>query len=166
MSTPDPIQQAVLQGLARRAAAASGPLRTALEARQQPLTERLQPRPPTPAPKPRARPWAELAARLDSEMRPRPAPGAALAGARQLSLQRHLADLQAPLPEQLGPLNNEVLARRALQQLQALSPAYLQRLAAQLSTLAALAPLAAEPAPKPASAAVKPRSKAPAPRRR
>ncbi|MEO3690898.1 DUF2894 domain-containing protein [Roseateles paludis] len=166
MSEPDAIQHAVLQGLARRAAAASGPLREAMEVRMKPLAQRPAPPPAAPA-APRARPWADLLARLGTEARARPQAQAALAGAQRLSLQRHLADLQAPLPEQLGPLNNEVLARRALQQLQALSPAYLQRLATQLTALAALAPLASEPAPpKPASPASKPRSKATAPRRR
>lgn len=168
MSEPDAIQRAVLQGLARRAAAASGPLRAALEARMQQQAQRPAPQPPAAPATPRARPWAELLARLGTEARARPpAQAAALAGAQRLSLQRHLADLQTPLPEQLGPLNNEVLARRALQQLQALSPAYLQRLATQLTALATLAPLASEPAPpKPAGTTAKPRSKATAPRRR
>lgn len=167
MSEPDTIQHAVLQGLARRAAAASGPLRAALEARMQQLALRPASQPPTATAAPRARPWADLLARLGTEARPQPQAQATLAGAQRLSLQRHLADLQTPLPEQLGPLNNEVLARRALQQLQALSPAYLQRLATQLTALATLAPLASEPAPpKPAGTAAKPRSKASAPRRR
>lgn len=169
MSTPEPVQHAVLQGLARRAAAASGALRAALESRLQHHAARQASRQPArpPAALPGPSPWSELLARLSSEARTRPHAEAALAGAKQLSLQRHLADLQAPLPEQLGPLNNEVLARRALQQLQALSPAYLQRLATQLTSLAALAPLVAEPPPpKPAGTAAKPRSKATTPRRR
>ena len=65
----------------------------------------------------------------------------------QLRVARRMAEVSAPVPEHLGPLNNQVLASRALQQLQALAPDYLQRLLTQLDTLAALAPLQAADAP-------------------
>ncbi|HEV6967077.1 DUF2894 domain-containing protein, partial [Roseateles sp.] len=69
-----------------------------------------------------------------------------------LRLARRMAEVSAPVPEQLGPLNSQVLVTRALQQLKALSPDYLQRLLTQLDTLTALAPLqaAAEPEARPA----------------
>ena len=75
-----------------------------------------------------------------------------------------MAEVSAPVPDHLGPLNSQVLVTRALQQLQALSPDYLQRLLTQLDGLAALAPLqGADGAEKPARPAVK---KPPAARRR
>jgi hypothetical protein len=75
------------------------------------------------------------------------------------------------VPEHLGPLNSQVLATRALQQLQALAPDYLQRLLTQLDSLAALAALpageAAAAADKPPRRpAAKPASKQAAARRR
>ncbi|MFX8118286.1 DUF2894 domain-containing protein, partial [Acinetobacter baumannii] len=48
-----------------------------------------------------------------------------------LRVARRMAEVSAPVPEHLGPLNNQVLASRALQQLQGLSPGYLQRLLTQ-----------------------------------
>ena len=54
-----------------------------------------------------------------------------------------MAEVSAPVPEHLGPLNSQVLVARALQQLKDLAPDYLQRLLTQLDALAALAPLQA-----------------------
>ena len=68
------------------------------------------------------------------------------------------------MPDHLGPLNNQVLVARALQQAQALSPGYLQHLLTQMDALAALAPLqATAEADKPARPAGR---KAAAPRKR
>lgn len=77
----------------------------------------------------------------------------------ELRLARRMQEVSEPVPEHLGPLNSQVLVRRALQQLRALSPDYLQRLLTQVDTLAALAPL------QPAAEAEKPARK-PAARRR
>ncbi|MGQ3094128.1 MAG: DUF2894 domain-containing protein, partial [Roseateles sp.] len=83
-----------------------------------------------------------------------------------LRLTRRMAEVSAPLPEHLGPLNSQVLVSRALQQLKDLSPDYLQRLLTQLDTLAALAPLqAAAEAENPARAA-RPAARKPTPRKR
>jgi len=78
----------------------------------------------------------------------------------QLRLDRRMAEVSAPVPEHLGPLNSRVLVTRALQQLKALSPDYLQRLLTQLDALAALAPLQAG-----TEAEAKPARKTPARRR-
>jgi hypothetical protein len=151
----DPVRQRVLQGLARRAAEQPpGALRERLVAR---LVQRAQAEPAASPARPAATPpspLAELVARLQQahaspELRNvqqhRRAWG-------ELRLARRLAEVEAPVPEQLGPLNSQVLVRRALQQLKALSPDYLQRFIAQLDDLAALAPLqtAVEPEAKPA----------------
>lgn len=70
----------------------------------------------------------------------------------EMRLARRLAEVEAPVPEHLGPLNNQVLVRRALQQLQTLSADYLQRFIAHVDGLAALAPLTTpEPAEAPRS---------------
>ncbi|RTL19425.1 MAG: DUF2894 domain-containing protein [Burkholderiales bacterium] len=149
----DPVQHRVLEGLARRAAAQpAGSLRERLLAR---LVQRAQgtqqASPPPAAPRPASAP-SPLAALLTRLV----AAHAAGPGLRQvqahdrtwqaLRVARRMAEVSAPVPEHLGPLNNQVLASRALQQLQGLSPGYLQRLLTQLDTLAALAPVqAAEP---------------------
>ncbi|MFN4116735.1 MAG: DUF2894 domain-containing protein [Inhella sp.] len=67
-----------------------------------------------------------------------------------LRLERRLAEpLQTvAAATQIGPLNHQALVPRALQQLKALSPDYLQRLLVQVDTLAQLAPLAASSAPR------------------
>jgi hypothetical protein len=73
-----------------------------------------------------------------------------------LRLTRRMAEISAPVPEHLGPLNSQVLVARALQQLQSLAPDYLQRLLTGLDALAALAPLqAAAEAEKPAKPAAR-----------
>jgi hypothetical protein len=154
----DPVQLRVLQGLAQRAAALpAGPLR-------QQLVRRLVQRaalPPAEAPPPVALPAAPhaLAALLALLHSQAPVSGELRNVAvhqrtwRQLRTARRMAEVSAPVPEHLGPLNSQVLVTRALQQLQALAPDYLQRLLTQLDTLAALAPLAvAAEAEKPARA--------------
>ncbi len=151
----DPVRQRVLQGLARRAAAQPpGKLRERLVAR---LVQRAQ---AGPAPRPtheaarRANPLADLVARLQAgagpELRHVQAHRRTWSALR---LARRLAEVSAPVPEHLGPLNSQVLVARALQQLQALSPDYLQRLLAEVDALAALAPLqaAVEAADRPAA---------------
>ncbi|MCE4553775.1 DUF2894 domain-containing protein [Pelomonas cellulosilytica] len=143
----DPVRQRVLQALARRAMAQPpGALRERLLARLQqrsaaPLTE-LTPRQLPDAPRPLGLLLAELQAGNGAELRNVQAHHRTWSALR---LTRRLAEVSAPVPEHLGPLNNQVLVSRALQQLQTLAPAYLQRLLTQLDTLAALAPL--EPAP-------------------
>lgn len=137
----------------RAAAQPAGALRERLLARLRQRAEAatvLASPSPTPRPTPAASPLAALLARVAA------AHTAAGPGLRQvqahdrtwqaLRTARRLAEVSAPVPEHLGPLNNQVLASRALQQLQGLSAGYLQRLLTQLDTLAALAPLqAAEP---------------------
>lgn len=166
----DPVRRRVLQGLARRAAAQPpGALRERLLAR---LAQRMQAE-PAPAPTRAAAnatntaqsPLAELVARLQGDA----GPELRNVQAHQrtwsaLRLMRRLAEVAAPVPEHLGPLNSQVLAARALQQLQALSPDYLQRLLAEVDALAALAPLqaAADATDRPARPAAR---KAPARRR-
>ncbi|CAM3694477.1 DUF2894 domain-containing protein [Roseateles saccharophilus] len=136
----DPVQRRVLEALARRAGAApAGALREALVAR---LLHRAEAAPkPQPARRPAnaASPLTELLARLQHgagpELRHVQAHRRTWSALR---LARCLAEVDAPPPEQLGPLHSQVLVRRALQQLKALSPAYLQSLVAQLDGLAAL----------------------------
>ncbi len=151
----DPVRKRVLQGLARRAAAQPpGALRERLVAT---LVQRAQV-PPAPLSTrdtaSRASPLAELVARLQDgagpELRHVQAHRRTWSALR---LARRLAEVSAPVPEHLGPLNSQVLVARALQQLQALSPDYLQRLLAEVDALAALAPLqaAAEAADRPAA---------------
>ena len=154
----DPVRRRVLEALARRAAAQpAGALRERLV---QALLRRAQAAPLAPptalaanAPSPLTEVIARLQAGAGPELRNvqlhRRAWG-------ELRLARRLAEVAAPVPDHLGPLNSQVLVRRALQQLQGLSPDYLQRLLTQLDTLAALAPLqvaaeAEKPARKPAS---------------
>ncbi|WP_457418453.1 DUF2894 domain-containing protein [Roseateles sp. P5_E7] len=169
----DPVSRRVLEGLARRAARQpQGALRERLVAR---LVERAQAHASTPASTPAlsprttaaASPLAELVARLQ------PGAGPELRNVQlhrrtwsALRLTRRMAEVSAPVPEHLGPLNSQVLVSRALQQLQGLSPDYLQRLLTQLDTLAALAPLqAAAEAEKPVKP-TRPAAKRAAPRKR
>ena len=156
----DPVRRRVLEALARRAAAQPpGALRERLVAK---LRQRAQAGPapvPARAATPTASPLAELVARLQAVAGPE------LRHVRahqrtwsQLRVARRMAEVSAPVPEHLGPLNSQVLVTRALQQLQTLAPGYLQRLLTELDTLAALAPLQAaegaaadKPARKPAA---------------
>lgn len=162
----DPVRLRVLQGLARRAAAQTGALRERLVGR---LVQRAEAAPlPLPA-RPAAPPASPLAA-LVAELQPASPELRNVAAHRRtwgaLRVQRRLAEVSAPVPEHLGPLNSQVLVTRALQQLQGLAPDYLQRLLTQLDTLAALAPLAAPAeAEKPARPA-RPAARKAAPRKR
>lgn len=163
----DPVRRRVLEALARRASAQPpGALREQLVAR---LVQRSQ---ATPVALPQRRaasapcPLAELVTQLQAgpELRN-------VATHRRtwsaLRVQRRLAEVAAPVPEHLGPLNSQVLVTRALQQLQGLAPGYLQRLLTQLDTLAALAPLqAAAEADKPTRPAARTPARKAAPRRR
>ena len=167
--TTDPVSRRVLEGLARRAARQpQGALRERLVAR---LVERAQAQASTPAaaqPAPAsAGPLAELTARLQvgagPELRTVQLHRRTWSALR---LTRRMAEVSAPVPEHLGPLNSQVLVSRALQQLKDLSPDYLQRLLTQLDTLAALVPLQAPAeAEKPARAA-RPAARKPTPRKR
>lgn len=92
----------------------------------------------------------------------------AVRGARstwtRLRVERQLAQSLARLPDNPGPLNSQRLVLRCLQRLQALSPAYLACLMAQLDTLVWLeqaSPVAPREAPaRPATKAAGPRGKA------
>lgn len=152
----DPVRRRVLEALARRAAAqAPGPLRERLVAR---LMQRAQAAPialPVHAATNTPSPLTALVADMQA--------GPEL---RQVQVHRHtwsalrltrrLAEVSAPVPEHLGPLNSQVLVARALQQVQGLSPDYLQRLLTQMDALAALAPLrVAAEAEKPARPAAR-----------
>lgn len=166
----DPVRRRVLQALARRASAQPpGALRERLVAS---LVRRAQALPVSVSVSvavcqaaATTRPLAELLAQLQAgagpELRNVQAHRRTWSALR---LTRRMAEVSAPVPEHLGPLNSQVLVSRALQQLQGLSPDYLQRLLTQLDTLAALAPLhVVAETDKPARPAAK---KAAGPRRR
>lgn len=168
----DPVRRRVLEALARRASAQPpGALRERLVGRLVQRAEAAPAAPPLHRPTPAPCPLAELVAQLQTaspELR-------SVATHRRtwsaLRVQRRMAEVAAPVPEHLGPLNSQVLVTRALQQLQGLAPDYLQRLLTQLDTLAALAPLQAaaeadKPARPAAKSAAKPAAKKAAPRRR
>lgn len=159
----DPVRQCVLEALARRAAAQPpGALRERLVARLLQRAHAPLPGLPTTASRPAARGPGPLAALLD-ELQAGAGPELRQVQAHRrtwgaLRLSRRMAEVAAPVPEHLGPLNSQVLVTRALQQLQALAPDYLQRLLTQLDGLAALAPLqAADTADKPARRPAAPR---------
>lgn len=153
----DPVRRRVLEGLARRASALeAGALRERLIAK---LVQRAEAAPvalPVRSAANAPSPLTELVAQLQSgpELRNVQAHRRTWSALR---LTRRMAEVSAPVPEHLGPLNSQVLVARALQQVQALSPDYLQRLMTQLDALAALAPLQvaaesdARPARKPAA---------------
>jgi hypothetical protein len=166
----DPVRLRVLQALARRASALpAGALRERLLAK---LVQRAEASPaalPTRRSASTPSPLTELLA----EMRSDAGPELRTVQVHRrtwsaLRLTRRMAEVSAPVPEHLGPLNSQVLVARALQQLQALAPDYLQRLLTQLDALAALAPLqSAAETEKPARPAARPTpKKAAAPRRR
>lgn len=162
----DPVCQRVLQGLARRAAAQRGALRARLVARLVQRAEALLPTAASPAVAPamardRTSPLSALLAPLNAgagaELRNVQAHQATWAALRQ---GRRLAEVSAPVPEHLGPLNSQVLVARALQQVQGLAPGYLRRLLTQLDTLAGLSALQAPEADsRPRAAARKPARK-------
>lgn len=145
----NPVQQRIVDALARRAAAApAGPLRERLLAAQARWAERHAVALPVPSRAQSASgPLAELLTLLGpARAEPRPLQTNRREWA-SLRLERRLAEPLQPVaaPTQIGPLNHQALVPRALQQLKALSPDYLQRLMVQVDTLAQLAPLAASP---------------------
>lgn len=139
----DPVRRRVLDALARRASAQPpGALRDQLVAR---LVQRAKAEPvalparrSAQAPSPLTELVAALQADAGPELRNVQAHRRTWSALR---LTRRMAEVAAPVPEHLGPLNSQVLVARALQQLQDLAPDYLQRLLTQLDALAALAPL-------------------------
>ena len=159
----DPVRLRVLQALARRASAQPpGALRERLVAR---LMQRARAEPVALPARQAANAPSPLTA-LVAELQAGPELRNVQAHRRTwsaLRLTRRMAEVSAPVPEHLGPLNSQVLVTRALQQLKDLAPDYLQRVLTQLDALAALAPLqVATEADKPARPATK---KAPARRR-
>lgn len=166
----DPVRRRVLEALARRASAQpAGALRERLLAK---LVQRAEAAPvalpvrrSANTPSPLTELVAEMQAGAGPELRNVQVHRRTWS---TLRLTRRLAEVSAPVPEHLGPLNSQVLVARALQQLQTLAPGYLQRLLTQLDALAALAPLqAAVEAEKPARPAARPAAKkTPAPRKR
>lgn len=125
---------------------------------------------PTPAPATPATPLGGLLAHIAQARAQAGLPGTqeTLAQFRQLwgqlSTERQMRQSVASVPEGAGPLNSQRLVLRALQSMQQLSPAYLNRYMAYAETLlwldeagAVLAPPAPplpampSPAPKPAS---------------
>ena len=137
----DPVHRRVLEALARRAGAQpAGALRERLVAR---LVQHAQAEPVAPPTRRAANAPSPLTA-LVAGLQAGPELRNVQAHRRtwgQLRLDRRMAEVSAPVPEHLGPLNSRVLVTRALQQLKAVSPDYLQRLLTQLDALAALAPL-------------------------
>lgn len=170
LPSPDPVRQAVIDGLARRAAALHG------DARQQ-VMQRLQRLLDEPA---SAGPGSERPA-IDALQRP-----AALAGLSalvdrlgrspavaaiqttpqaaslkavtafrhtwsRLRAEQRLRQALAQVPAQAGPLNSSQVVHRALQAMHDLSPAYLDAVLSQLETLMALELSAglADPLPPP-----------------
>lgn len=139
----DPVRRRVLEGLARRAAAQpEGALRERLVSK---LVQRAEATPVSlpvrrtaSTPSPLTELVAEMQAGAGPELRSVQVHRRTWSALR---LTRRLAEVSAPVPEHLGPLNSQVLVARALQQLQTLAPGYLQRLLTQLDALAALAPL-------------------------
>lgn len=147
----DPVRHRVLTDLARRAAAQPpGALRERLV---ETLVRRAEAPPIVPSAAARANAASPLTA-LVAQLQATPELRNVQAHSRtwsELRVSRRMAEVSAPVPEHLGPLNSQVLVTRALQLLQVLSPAYLQRLLTQLDDLAALAPLqAATDAERPA----------------
>jgi hypothetical protein len=149
----DPARWQVLEGLARRTAAAQGPLRALLWGKLQQRCALLQE--PTPAaPTPAAitpSPLTELVAQLALD---RPMLRSARVNERswtRLRVERRLVQAQPNSAQPLGPLNALALLPRALAALNEASPEYLQRLLGYVDALAALAPAgAAEGEPTPA----------------
>jgi len=179
----DPVRFAYAQALASRAAAQGEAVQAVLQPRLQQALADLsavvesagvseQPQPGASSPHASIRaasPLGELLARLN-----RPASGTAsgtaatMAGGAptelralsqhrstwaSLAVKQQLNRSLAQAPENTGPLNSQRLVLRALQQLQALSPAYLQRFMAHVDALVWLeqhhAALAAPPSPPP-----------------
>lgn len=150
----DPLVLDWAEALARRAQRHDGEVGRRLQARVLALLDGLReraPRPPVPLPQAASR-VAELRARVGA-----PADGAALKTVQafgsswtRLRTEHRLAQSLARAPEQAGPLNSHALLLRALQELQTLSPAYLDRLVAYADALLAIDAAGAAPERPPA----------------
>jgi len=142
----DPVRRRILLALARRVATQPpGLLRDKLVAKLRERASRQQVEQLVRASAMLANPLAELLSQLQTDA------GQELRQVRihqstwrRLKIASHIAEVSAPVPVHLGPLNSQVLASRALQQLQSLAPDYLHRLLTQMDTIAALAPLRAD----------------------
>lgn len=145
------VQQAVIDGLLRRAAAQCGPVRQALLQRAQqwqgvldttvaaaagggvpqPPSQPLQPSQPSQS----LQALATLVASLGRGAA-RPAAMAAFHGTwSRLRTQQRLRQALDVVPQQAGPLHSAQLVHRALQALHGLSPAYLEATLSHLDTL-------------------------------
>lgn len=178
----DPLGFAYLVALARRTATQPEPVRQLLQARLARAmadcaqrcgglptgTDTARRRPAAPPARPALSPLAGLLRQLGSASPGPIAASVAVVAApadelkalqpfkrhwSRLSAEGQVARSAAQLPANPGPLNSQLLALRALQQMQALSPAYLQHFVAQLEALLWLdsaTPPAAPMPPKPA----------------
>ncbi len=183
----EPARFQIAAALARRRGAQPGPVRQRLDRRLALLLDDLQQRldaAAAPAPPPagaRPGPLASLCAELtapaaDAPRHDLPAATAQAAlplpalravqqfgaGWARLRVQAQLRRASSQPQGQAGPLNSRRLMLQALQQLQRLSPAYLQRFMAQAETLRWLEDLgnAAEPAEAAAAPAARPAASA------
>lgn len=177
----DPVRFAYVAALARRAEAHQGEARQLLDARLASALAALAARcapalagtlatGPAPASPGRPGPLAALVTLLD-----RPVLAGAPASGQpvelqtmlqfrstwaRLSIDRQLSRSQAQLPQNPGPLNSQLLALRALQLMQELSPAYLQHFVAQVEALLWLEAASSAPTAAPAAARSQRRSSA------
>lgn len=151
--------------LERRAAAQPAAVQALLMAR---LPSPPPAMPVSPPPAGPTRPLAELLAHIGRQSAPTttavalaPQPQAAAAGAQelravrawrgtwsQLAVQRRVTQALAQVPPQAGPLNTQRLVHEVLSTLDALAPAYLHRLVAQLEALLWLEREAQGPRPR------------------
>jgi hypothetical protein len=142
----DPVRRRILLALARRVATQPpGVLRDELVVKLRARASRPHVQQPVRASAMIANPLADLLSQLQTNA------GQELRQVRihestwrRLKIASHIAEVSAPVPLHLGPLNSQVLASRALQQLKSLAPDYLHRLLTQMDTIAALAPLRAD----------------------
>lgn len=163
----DPVRLAWMDALLRRAAAQPAAVQQRVHQRLAPLLAAYAQRLQQPAVLPPSPPATALSPLLQHLAAHAGEPGPAgqpsdlktlqhfRAHWQRLRLERRLVQARATVPGQAGPLNSHSLVLQALTQLQALSPAYLQHLLAQVDTLAwleqAQAAVAAAAAPRPAA---------------
>jgi len=146
---PNPVTQAVVDGLLRRAEAQVGPVRALLLERARQLQARAcasaaqaaagqwgDAAPTAPQPAPGAlRDLTALVDRLGRTAQ-RPAAVTAFRGTwARLRAEQRLRQALARVPEQPGPLHSSHLVHRALQTLCTLSPSYLDALLSHVDTL-------------------------------
>ncbi len=158
------VQRHLADALARRAATQSGVVRQLIEARVAALQRDLAAldaasaarpvrHPPAPGP------LADLVAALG----PGTGSAAELPDLKtvdyfrstwtQLGAERRLAQTQAALPDNAGPLNSQLLVHRALVLMREASPVYLQHFMAHVGALAWLDEAASQPGPAPSAKA-------------